>query len=73
MLRILRISDTNWLFVKALLFESIKNSPGLSPQMAIKLSIAATGQSMDPVRPTIMSDPTPNWSHIDFFRWIRNI
>ena len=73
MLRMLRISDTNWLFVKALLSKSIKNGPGLSPRMVIKLSIAATGQRVDPVRPTIMSDPTPNWSHFDFFRWIRNI
>ena len=49
MLRMLRISDTNWLFVKALLSESIKNGPGLLPRMVIKLSVAVTGQSMDPV------------------------
>ena len=73
MLRMLHISDTNWLLVTALLFESMKNGPELSPRMAIKLSIAATGQSMDPVQPTIMSDPTPNWSDFDFFRWICNI
>ena len=38
MLRMLRISDTNWLFVKALLSESIKNSPRLSPQMACSMT-----------------------------------
>ena len=72
MLRMLQISEMNcflsFFFVKALLSESIMNSPGLSPRMVIKLRIAATGQRIDPVQSTIMSDPTQNWSHFDFFR-----
>ena len=47
MLRMLRISDTNWLFIKALFSESTKNGPGLSPRKVIKLRIAATGQRLD--------------------------
>ena len=45
----LRISDT-LAFREALLSESIKNGPGLSPQIVIKLRIAVTGQRMDPVK-----------------------
>ena len=33
------------------------------------LTIAATGQSSSPVRPTTTSVPAPNWSHLDLLRW----
>ena len=42
-----------------------KNEPGVCPRMARNPSRAATGQRAAPVRPTIISEPAPNWSHLD--------
>ena len=48
-----------------------KRGPGLSTRSTMNDSSAATGQMSTLVTPTTMSTPAPNWSHFDFFRWIR--
>ena len=53
--------------------ESTKNAPELLPLEEMKLTIAFTGHTLEPVAPITMSDPWPNWSHFDLLRWIWNI
>ena len=62
------ICATNQDLVIGFLLASKKKGPGWVPRIAMKLKIAATGQSGLPVRPRIMSEPRPNWSYFDFFR-----
>ena len=68
--RIPLISPTNHAFVIVLPLVSMKKGPGLDPHSTMKVTIAATGQRGLSVRPRMMSAPMPNWSHLDFLRWI---
>ena len=45
----------------------------MCPRMARIPSRAVTGQRTVPVRPTIISEPAPNWSHLDVLRCMRTM
>ena len=64
---------TNQDFVTGTVEFSLKKGPGWAPRDEEYSRMAATGHIVASVRPTTTSDPVPNWSHLDFFRWICTI
>ena len=68
--RTARIRLTNHALVIGLPSKFWKNSPGRSCRREIYDRSADTGHRAQPVRPTTMFTPAPNWSHFDCFRWI---
>ena len=61
---------TNQGFVTVSLSWSKKKGPASSPLARRYQVIAPTGHMSVPVLPTTTSAPTPDWSHLDCFRWI---